>query len=387
VTPFPRKPKGGTLVSAFDYITAREFRQSLEADYTELQKSADSKSWKSVHVLAGSIVEALLVDYIASTKNASRPARDPLKLDLAEAIAICEKENVLSERSAALCSVIRSYRNLIHPGRMVRLQENPPTEASAKVALALVEMINQELANVLRKKMGLTAEQIVSKVLRDNNSLNILPHLIPEISDTQKERLLLELIPAEQEAAQAPDTFWTADDMPRLEKAYRLILESATSELRTKVAAQFANIIRDADGASVSRHGRAFFQATDLEYVPKQHRSLVIAHLLSTVSNYHTMETLAQLRGISNFLTTADVSKWIDPFMQTLAAINVKDFIKERTRNHLIIATADLSEELDAAIDKRLNEWIKRYDALKAQDKADSLRELAQEINDMRLPF
>jgi hypothetical protein len=62
-------------MASFDYITAKEFRQSLEADYAELQLCVESKAWKSVQVLAGSIVEALLIDYLAANPNTNRSQR------------------------------------------------------------------------------------------------------------------------------------------------------------------------------------------------------------------------------------------------------------------------------------------------------------------------
>src|SRR5438034_1233810 len=110
-------------MATFDYITSKDFRESLESDYGEMRRCFEASSWKSTQVLAGSIVEALLADYLCSTTNANRPAKDPLKLDLGEAIAICLTENVLIQRTADLCSAVKSYRNLIHPGRMIRLGE------------------------------------------------------------------------------------------------------------------------------------------------------------------------------------------------------------------------------------------------------------------------
>ena len=101
--------------TVFDFIAIREFRESLERDYREMKSSLDVKAWKAVQVLAGSIVESLLIDYIVSTPRPDRPGGDPLQLDLGKAIAICKNERAVSERTAALCTVIRSYRNLIHP--------------------------------------------------------------------------------------------------------------------------------------------------------------------------------------------------------------------------------------------------------------------------------
>src|SRR5438477_9425008 len=124
-------------MSSFDFITAPEFRQSLESDYSEMLECVKAHAWKSAQVMAGSIVEALLIDYLIAKGTGQGTAKDPLKMDLAEAIPVCKADKALSDRSADLSSVVRSYRNLIHPGRMVRLLEEPPNESSANIAVAL----------------------------------------------------------------------------------------------------------------------------------------------------------------------------------------------------------------------------------------------------------
>jgi hypothetical protein len=60
-----------------------------------------------------------------------------------------------------LSTVIRSYRNLIHPGRALRLKETYTAE-DAKVAGTLVDIILREVAAKQEQVRGLTAEQITS---------------------------------------------------------------------------------------------------------------------------------------------------------------------------------------------------------------------------------
>ncbi len=243
----------------FDFISTAEFRQSLKDDYSELIKSVEQGNWKSVHVLAGSIVEALLIDYILATQESSgRKSKDPLKMDLAEAIAICLSENVISSTISDLSSVIRSYRNLIHPGRIVRLREKKPSEDSAKIALSLVRMIVEEIANQSISTFGLTGEQVVSKIERDAGFLNIFRHVIRDIPHPQVERLLLELIP--EKYFQSKNLF--EDDnsiskseadifLQRFEKCYRLIFNAAPESTKIKVAENFIKILHNADGERV----------------------------------------------------------------------------------------------------------------------------------------
>src|SRR2546429_1304835 len=101
-------------MATFDFINGEDFRLSLESDYQELNSAMQAKAWKAVHVLAGSIIEAILIDYLIASEYQKKSSFDPLKMTLAEAISACRQEHVLSEKTEHLSHVVRSYRNLIH---------------------------------------------------------------------------------------------------------------------------------------------------------------------------------------------------------------------------------------------------------------------------------
>jgi len=82
-------------VATFDFISGDDFRMSLESDYRELSSAMETKSWKSAHVLAGSIIEAILVDYLAATDYQAKKKKDPLKMELHELITACHQEGIL----------------------------------------------------------------------------------------------------------------------------------------------------------------------------------------------------------------------------------------------------------------------------------------------------
>jgi hypothetical protein len=374
-------------VSRFDFITVQEFRESLESDYVEMRGCAQAQAWKSVQVLAGSIVESLLIDYLAATRQREQPGKDPLKLDLGEAISICRGEKVLSDRTADLCSVIRSYRNLIHPGRLIRLGEQAPNEGSATIALALVDLITDELARVRRATVGLTAEQILSKLQRDANSLPLLKHLLQEVSENQRERLLLELIP--NAYLQAPDTEdpFAEEDAERLERAYRVTLETVPDQIRKRVGAEFVRILREEDGHRVLKYSAGFVRPSDLQHVPKQHQAMVREHLLGRVSNVHTNQSLQALDGIAEYLEPTEVQKWVDPFVRTLISSSVPSAVKTRARKHFVDATLRTTTDVDVAIDGRLDAWIKHLENGGSAEQATVVRQLKDEIDSQRVPF
>lgn len=379
----------------FDYITSKELRESIEADHAEMRNCVEAKAWKSVQVLAGSIVETLLIDYLSATQNPARINKDPLKLDLSEAITICRDEKVLSARTADLCSVVKSYRNLIHPGRMVRLEEQSPNMGSATIALALIDMITDDLAKILRASVGLTAEQILSKIQRDANSLTILKHLLAEVSEFQRERLLIELIPsAYQEAAAAAaasafDDFDStfSDQVELLKSAYQIILETVSPDIRKRVALEFVRVLREEDGKQVLDYGNAFFRPSDTGFLNTQNIAMVREHLIGNSPNIHNVASAERLKGIAVYLEGPNVIKWLDPFVRTLVASNTKEPVKEKVRILLVNETYKTSNEVDEAISKRLNVWIDHFAKNEEPRKSEIINQLKNDIEDLRIPF
>ena len=46
----------------FNFITVTELRHCLESDYRELRVCVEAGAWKAAHVLAGSVIQAVLID-------------------------------------------------------------------------------------------------------------------------------------------------------------------------------------------------------------------------------------------------------------------------------------------------------------------------------------
>ncbi len=166
----------------FDFISEDVFRASLESDYQELELTKEAKAWKAVHVLAGSIIEAVLTDYLI-TSGYTKP--DPLSMSLNDIINTCKNENIISEKSAHLCHVIRSYRNLIHPGRSVR-EDETASENFALIAEILVNIIVEEVSIRKKANYGYTAEQIIAKIKGNSLAIAILDDLLKITSEIEK---------------------------------------------------------------------------------------------------------------------------------------------------------------------------------------------------------
>jgi hypothetical protein len=346
----------------FDFIAHEGFRTSLENDYSDLLSCYDTAAWKSVLVLAGSIVEALLIDYLVAT-HGNRGGKDPLRMDLAEAINICKAERVLTERTADLCSVVRSYRNLIHPGRVVRLGEARPTEASAKIAVALVELLVEEVASKRQVDFGISGEQIISKIERDPNALSFLKHLLIDVNEKERERLLLHLLPEHYLTIVDQEQF-TDEDLTylhRLAHAFRIVLDAVADPVKSTVSARFVEIIKSADGDIVSSYGTAFVRGGDLQYIADQYRPLVKEFMLSRMSSSWDFLALEMVHGLETYLDETEVWRWVDPIIRALTSPSTSSDLKVQTRAYFETALVTTPREVDRAVLSRLGAWRESY--------------------------
>lgn len=373
----------------FDFVTTPQFRAALEADYKELKTTFDSLAWKSVQVLAGCIVEAVLIDYLQSTTHSNRPRKDPLKLDLAEAITICKSEGAISDRTGELCSVIRSYRNLIHPGRVIRTLEAPPSSKSAQIAVAVVDLILEEISSKQTATLGLTAEQLLSKVERDQNSLPIFKHLLAEAKDTQIERLVMELLPARYFSLRAIDGEIGdyGSELNRFEKAYRLALDYASDAVKQKAAERFVQVVREGDGDDVSTYSDSFFLPSDLKYVSVTSKPLVRQHLLARLPSLHDVDSMKKVVGLLRHLEPEDVVTWLDPFIRAVISPKTESWVRAALQKRVASELSSPNEKIDIAINRRFDGWLKHLRAQKLEGQEKLLLEFKMEIDSHRLPF
>ena len=370
----------------FDFIHNNEFREALERDYQELRKSFDVGAWKSVHVLAGSIIEAVLVDYLLATPNPLRVAKDPLKVDLADAIAICRSEDVISQRTSELCSVIRSYRNLIHPGRAVRLNEPPANEESARIALSLIGLIVEDVIGVRQRKFGFTAKQMLNKIESDPSCLPILRHLLDDMQEAERDKLILDAIPRRylELALDSADDFEVFTTLGILRKAYLTARMVASQSALERAATDYVKVLKEGDSNLVVQYDEAFFRAEDLQHVPESSRRLVKKHLLSTVGFLDSTEKLARLRGIEQYLEPDEVSEWLVVIIRPLISTKTTPKFKGEVRAYMAAAPARTSKPTSSKIEQSLNAWAK---SLREEGRVTDAEELERLEFDWSFPF
>ncbi len=343
-------------MATFDFISGEDFRFSLEKDYQELNSAMQVGAWKAVHVLAGSIIEAILVDYLVAS---GYQKKNPLNMSLSEAITACKEEKILSEKTEQISHAIRSYRNLIHPGRLIRLGEIA-NENGARIAQALVEVVVGEVAETRREKYGYTAEQIVRKIESDPSTTAILEYLLKSTNEFEKERLLLNVIPQEYFHLAALDEEATAKALSSLTLCFRIVFENASEETKRKVAKNFVKVLKEESQTVVQAHQKWFFKGKDLAYLSPEEAQLVKHYLFSVLKKDVTSTLLKAMEGIGENLIIEDVSNLMNPIIISMTDFNDEHISISQAKTFLDAEYPKMNKEVKELVLERLdkNNWI-----------------------------
>lgn len=203
-----------------------------------------------------------------------------------EAIKECKDVNPLSDRTEPLTTVVRDFRNLIHPGRIKRLEQNIDSN-SAQVAISLVEMIIDEVREKRQLIYGLTAEQLVAQLERDLNVVKVLEHFTQDIQETELEKLLLKIIPDRyfELLNEEPDPY-TDETLEALQKCFHKVFENVPEEIKTKVMQRHIWILKNEASYKIDLYENIFFKNPYFKHVPiSSDRKFIKDRLFALVSD------------------------------------------------------------------------------------------------------
>jgi hypothetical protein len=136
----------------FLFIENIDLRQIVQRDYIELQKAYIASCWKSVLLLSGGLIEAVLLDLLQLKQEDIKECRskpdesDITKWDLNSLIRVSVELKLISDGVEKLSHPIREYRNLIHPGNELRKKLRYGPE-EAKIAVEVVNILHRDLAS------------------------------------------------------------------------------------------------------------------------------------------------------------------------------------------------------------------------------------------------
>jgi hypothetical protein len=324
------------------------------------------------------------VDYLVATASTSkRSGGDPLKMELAEAVEACRKEGVLSQKVADLSSVVRGYRNLIHPGRMIRLGEKIDSK-TGRIAKSLVDVVIDEVAAGRQEKCGFTAEQIANKLGKDSSALSVLSHFLKDSSEYERERLLTDVIP-ERYFANRGEEWDTMQGqyLQDLESCFRQTFNTLSDDKKAVVTKRFIKVLREADQDTVFEHETAFFRGSDLKYLSPNEAQFAKEHLLSRLQEKQTVRLMKVLDGIGEFLTPNELAEVTDALVK--AAIYGKvEPLKRVGRDSLYRLWGEIEISKNEPLFKRLDVWISFFGDKGMSEEEATVKKIRSEMD---IPF
>ena len=147
--------------SELTFITDQSFAEIINQDISFVNEALSNAEWKAATVLAGSVIEALLLysidnlqknnpniyqkslDKTVEDQDIGKPLRNkptgnPNKWHLHEYIHLSFSAGLISKNTANECLLLKDYRNLIHPGASERKKQQCD-RGTAHLAIAAME--------------------------------------------------------------------------------------------------------------------------------------------------------------------------------------------------------------------------------------------------------
>jgi hypothetical protein len=134
----------------FKFVSDSNLKAIIERDYEEIQRAFISQCWKSVMILCGGAIEAILTDLLLINKTAAMSAKcapkgdDITRWGLSKLIDVAVELQLVSAGIQKLSHPLKEYRNLVHPGNEIRNKLYFGAE-EAKIAVEILHMLHRDL--------------------------------------------------------------------------------------------------------------------------------------------------------------------------------------------------------------------------------------------------
>jgi len=134
----------------FLFVKDAPVREILKRDYQEVQRGFIAANWKSVLILSGGIIEAILLDSLKRVEVRARASKEAPKealerWELADLIKVAADPKLVSAELDGLANAVRGYRNLVHPGLELR-KGTKFGEHEAAIAVRIVKILKRDLS-------------------------------------------------------------------------------------------------------------------------------------------------------------------------------------------------------------------------------------------------
>ncbi len=136
----------------FNFISNPELKVIIERDYSEAQRAYIAGCWKSVIILCGGVIEAILTDLLLSNEADAKSCKSApnkseiTRWDFSDIIHVAVELELVSAGIEKLSHPVREYRNLVHPGNELRTKLRFDAE-EAKIALEILNILHRDLSH------------------------------------------------------------------------------------------------------------------------------------------------------------------------------------------------------------------------------------------------
>lgn len=126
------------------YVADLRYRDQLLFDLAVASSALDNREWKASVVIAGSVVEALLLNALLDA-GVAEPKLYKMSFD--DLIKESNKGALIDKSLTDQLQAVRDYRNLIHPGRAIRERETC-TPGKAYAMFGALHLLDEQLSKL-----------------------------------------------------------------------------------------------------------------------------------------------------------------------------------------------------------------------------------------------
>lgn len=138
------------------FVQDQDLRESIRADISSAYRALAAMDWKPATVMAGAAIEALLHwrlgqvpilerEAVQSAPSAKGKKKELNDYVLSNYIEVASDLRLLKKETATAASLAKDFRNLVHPGRSIRLSASC-TRGTAHMAIGAMEEIIEALS-------------------------------------------------------------------------------------------------------------------------------------------------------------------------------------------------------------------------------------------------
>lgn len=311
----------------FPLVRNREIKQILISDYRDLQGCLEDGLWKPAVVLAGSIIEAVLFDFLVSEGT---KVEEISGLTLGGLISRARTNSVIDEKTEKISSAIKDYRNLIHPGRSF-VDGVSADRATAEIANALLSLVLDDISKKRMASPSKTAADVFSAILSDPSKIHIAKFLVAPLSDDEFRIFLLELIPEALINEYSSSELETDETrIALLRRLFHSVYHESSPEIQTAVAERYVRVLKDEAETVVSVHTNYLFTVEYLLYLNVDAKKMVKEHMKGRLKSGNLdIEDLPQYESISYHFDETEIFDILQIFFRKLGNAKSESVARE----------------------------------------------------------